>query len=126
MPLVAFAVEAECDQPRLPGERGDRLVGELGDIRADEQNPRGAVLNETGDLRRGKAKVERRECHARLAGAKQAGQEMIGVLAEIRDPLLRLRARCDERVGDPRGHRIDFRKGYRSALEHKGLRAPAA
>ena len=124
MPLVAFAVEAERDHPRLRGERGDGLVREVGDIRANEHDPRLAILKEAGDLRRGEAKVEWGKRHSRLAGAEQAGQEMIGIFAEICDPLLRPDAGRDERVGDPRGHRVHPREGHRLALEHeRGLAA---
>jgi hypothetical protein len=52
---------------------------------------------------------------------------MIGVFAEIRDPFLRSEAGCNERVGDPRGHRVHLREGSRSALEHeRGLAATTA
>jgi hypothetical protein len=126
MPLVAFAVEAERDHPRLRGERGDRPVGEVNDVRADDENPGAAIRQQAGDLWHGEAKVERRERRARLAGADQEGQEMVGVLAEIRDPLLRPDARGDQRVGDPRGHRVDVRESRRPALESEGVSAPAS
>ena len=125
-PLVAFAVEAERDQTRPRGDHRDRLVGEIGGIRSDEQDPRAAILEQAGDLRGGEAEVERRERRARLADAEQARQEMIGVLAEIGDPLLRPDARSDECVGKPRGCCVDFREGRGSAIEQKGRRIPAA
>jgi hypothetical protein len=118
-PLVAFSIKAERDHPRLRGKRGDRPVREVGDICANHENPGAAVLEQAGDLRRGEAKVERRERRARFAGAKQAGQKMIGVLAEIRDPLLRPDAGRDQRVGDARRHRVYVREGHRPAVEYQ-------
>jgi hypothetical protein len=47
-PLVASPVEAERDHSRLRGKRGDRLLGEVGDIWANA-----TVLKQAGDLRRG-------------------------------------------------------------------------
>ena len=74
----------------------------------------------SGDLRRREAEIERRQRRARLACAEQEWQEMIGVLGEIGDPLLRPHARSDQRIGDAGGHRVDLREGRRAALEREG------
>lgn len=102
------------------------MVGEVDDVRADDENPRAAVLDEAGDLRGGETKVERRERRARLAGPDQIREEMVVILAEIGDPLLRPDARRDQRVGDARGHRVEVREGDRPALESERWRAAPA
>jgi hypothetical protein len=93
--LKPRAIEVERDEAGLRSKRGDRGLRDLDHIRSEDQKSRPAVLDQAGDFRRGEAEVEGRERHPRLAGAEQEGEEMISVLRQIADPLLRLYARGD-------------------------------
>jgi hypothetical protein len=99
----------------------------LDEIRADDQKSRAAVADDLSDLRRCEAEIDRRQGDARLACAEQKSKEVIAVLREIGDPLLRRDSRTDQLIGDAGGEGVDLHEGRCAALELEsdGVRTPS-
>ena len=93
----------------------------------DEQHRRLAVGDDEGDLGPGEAPIDRRHHHPGLHRAHQQLEIDVAVLAEIGDPLARLDAERDQRVGNAVGVDVEFGESWSGALRiHRPARSQAS